>query len=125
MDGPPAWVLRLKRIEDWMERILAIADLAWAETAVEYQGDDRRFMQVWLQYVEEVDYGRVNKWIRDHNEYFPIEANLPYDIHTGKIMNGGRPFEEKESIGSEWLLGYYPPDPRQAIRKAYELFDFA
>jgi len=115
MDGAPAWVMRLKRIEDWMDQTSAKAHEEWVETALENVDNAGNFRREWMRYVENFDFSRVNKWICDHNEYFPIEANLPYDIRTGKILYGGRPFKKKQFLGPDWLLNQFPPNLEQAL----------
>ena len=115
MDGPPAWVMRLKRIEDWMDQTSTKVREEWFETALENAGNTGYFRREWIHYVENFDFSRVNKWISDHNEYFPIEANLPYDIRTGKIFYCGKPFTKKDFLGQTWLLDQFPPNLEQAL----------
>lgn len=71
--GPPAWSLRKRRIEE-MERALA------AEVT-EHGGT--------------VAFGRklseLNALIEKHNRYYPIEANLPFDLR-GRLLENGAPW---------------------------------
>ena len=116
MDGPPAWVMRLKRIEDWMDQTSARVHKDWVEMALENFDNSENFRREWMRFIENFDFSQINKWIGDHNEYFPIEANLPYDIRTGKMLYGGGPFRKKEFLGPDWLLDQFPPDIKLALK---------
>jgi len=118
LDGPPAWSVRLKRIEEWAEHTAARARRAWAEMAVAHRDEKTEFALAWKRYVKSVDFGEVNTWIDRHNEYFPIEANLPCDIRTGKLMWGGKPFEKMGYFTPQWLLESFPPRLDRALECA-------
>jgi hypothetical protein len=69
--GPPAWSLRKRRIED-LE----------AELALETRAPTAHFERKLAQ---------LNVLIEKHNRYYPIEANLPFDLH-GRLLEGGKPW---------------------------------
>ena len=50
----------------------------------------------------------VNELIRQHNEWFPIERQLPIDPRTRDyVLVGGRPYRRAE-LGPEWVLEKFP-----------------
>ena len=38
------------------------------------------------------DLARLNDLIGRHNRYYPIEANLPIDVRTGRLLDRGAPW---------------------------------
>jgi hypothetical protein len=69
--GVPAWARRLKRIEDLSEEI-AMSERPEHELA-------KKLIV-------------LHELIDAHNAYYPIEANLPIDAKTGRLMDRGRPW---------------------------------
>lgn len=69
--GVPAWARRLKRIEDLS------ADIA-ASDRPEHELEQKLVV--------------LHELIDAHNQYYPIEANLPIDPRTGRMMDRGRPW---------------------------------
>ncbi len=78
--GVPAWARRLKRIEDLSELIAT---------------SDRSEHELEKKLVE------LHALIDAHNAYYPIEANLPLDPFTGRMMDRGRPWKHvpKPALG--------------------------
>ena len=72
--------------------------------------DDRAFGQRWRALAHRWSFDRVNELIAHHNEYYPIERNLPIDLHTGDYLTiSGRPYR-REPLGAEWVLERFPPN---------------
>jgi hypothetical protein len=81
--GPPAWVLRRRRIEDledWLVqdvREVAAAQGAWPTA---------------LTAAQERKLAETNRLVDAHNRYYPIEADLPLDPRSGRTMERGAPW---------------------------------
>lgn len=105
--GPPAWSIRLRRMEEWHRRLEAGLRLAAAELAVRELGEAALERQ-WQEELGRVDLERVNTLIDHHNRYYPVEANLPTDPRTGRLMRGAEPFEREPLLSREWLEARYP-----------------
>lgn len=82
MAGPPAWSLRLRRIEDLR------TELARAVAALDARGRPVPRLPAALEQ-KRLELARL---IHAHNEYFPIEANLPIDPHTSRFVHAGAPW---------------------------------
>jgi hypothetical protein len=82
--GPPAWSLRKRQIED-LEA--ALAKEARSPTA----HFEKRL-------------ALLNELIDKHNRWYPIEANLPFDYRTSRLMEGGKPWRPLEPHTLESLL---------------------
>lgn len=102
--GLPPHLLRRRRIEDLEEalageaaEILEDAEYHWgpgtSEAEIEF---DKR--------VRDIDLRLVNDLIRRHNEYFPIEANLPIDVATGCLMHVGKKWEPLRAVTHDALI---------------------
>jgi hypothetical protein len=78
--GPLAWMRRRRAIEDLeatlARRIAAGAAADGGALAADFVAD----------------LARLNELIDRHNRYYPIEANLPIDPRTGRLLERGRPW---------------------------------
>jgi hypothetical protein len=93
--GPPAWSIRLRRIEDLVAAITAeLVAVAAAEGALPEA----------LPRVIEPKLAALNRLVEAHNEYFPVEANLPSDPRTRRVMHGGEPWQRMEFYSAAALL---------------------
>jgi hypothetical protein len=93
--GPPPWSLRLRRIEDLQKAIVS------ALRAMRAEGDPIDPFPRALERRLEM----LNALVCAHNAYYPIEANLPRDLRTGRLMDMGEPWEPMEAFTAEALLG--------------------
>jgi hypothetical protein len=81
--GPPAYVLRRKRMEDIEASILRSIRSHEAKTGARLSFDSppveiRRSLAL------------LHQLIRSHNAYYPIEASLPIDSVTGALLDWGK-----------------------------------
>jgi hypothetical protein len=76
--------------------------------------DPEAFAEQWRARAHEWNFDAVNELIRQHNEWYPIERNLPLDPRTRDYVKiRGRSYRRTE-IGPEWVLEHFPPVPRPA-----------
>jgi hypothetical protein len=110
LDGPPAYMRRLRSIEDLEERLTrnVAAIEARVASAHDYgrrlgedadarveRGNALRARERRERRVDE-DLRRMNELIESHNRHYPVEANLPIDPRTGGLLErDGRPFRTK------------------------------
>ena len=90
--GAPGYIRRRKRIEDLQDRLRA--RLAAAA--------DARALIVTEDFV--ADLALLNDLIGRHNSYYPIEANLPVDVRTGRLLERGTPWRPLPSVTPQDLL---------------------
>jgi hypothetical protein len=84
MEGVPSHIRRKRLIEDLLERIqkeLLVVLASSGELAARARAG-------------ELDLVRLNTLIDDHNRYYPIEANLPIDVATGRLLDKNGAFFE-------------------------------
>jgi len=71
--------------------------------------DSEEFEQRWRAVAHRWRFDEVNELIAQHNEYYPIERNLPIDIRSGDYVTvSGRSFR-REPLGPAWVLENFPP----------------
>ncbi|MEJ7787589.1 MAG: hypothetical protein WKF96_22525 [Solirubrobacteraceae bacterium] len=64
--------------------------------------DTERFAREWEERAQTWDFHALNDLIRQHNEWYPVERDLPMDPRTGDyVLVHGRTYE-REIVGAEW-----------------------
>jgi hypothetical protein len=106
----PRWMERLRDIDAGTRRHRSAlaADYAYLR---EQCGDDReRFADEWRALVDRRSFADVNDLVRDHNEWYPVERQLPMDPRTGEyVLIAGRPYT-REELTREWALAEFPAE---------------
>jgi len=90
--GVPGYIRRRRRIEDLEGRLVG----ALAAAAV--PGDTAASAEV------TADLALLNDLIARHNRYYPIEANLPIDVRTRRLIDRGAPWRPLPSVTPADLL---------------------
>ena len=103
----------------WMERVSEI-DHAIAFHRRDYArryrrlreqcgDDDAAFAAHWLEIAAAARFDELNEQIAVHNEWYPIERDLPMDIRTRDyVLINGRSYRRPE-LGPDWVLAHFPP----------------
>jgi hypothetical protein len=91
--GVPAYMRRKRRIEDLEEAMRQALVEVYQQALEDNGGDEAAAKSTMQQRAREMDLGLLNDLIDRHNRYYPIEANLPTDVKTGKLMSLGKPWE--------------------------------
>jgi hypothetical protein len=101
VSGPPAFIRRLRTIED-LEVAIVRAIAREAERARREGADAAERMR---ERFPESMHRRLVDRIGDHNRYYPIEANLPIDLRTGGLLErDGTPWRARPCPSREELL---------------------
>lgn len=105
----------------WMERIAEIdrgvtaheTRLRAAHEALrEACGDDgEAFARRWRQIARSWSFDQHNTLVEQHNEWYPIERQLPVNPRTGEyVAVHGRSFR-RPTLDAGWILERFPPRP--------------
>jgi hypothetical protein len=79
VQGVPSHIRRRRRIEDLEARLVErLAEEAAADVTA--------------------DLALLNDLIDRHNRYYPIEANLPVDLRTGRVVERGAPWRPLPAV---------------------------
>jgi hypothetical protein len=90
--GVPGYMRRRRRIEDLEARL--VGALAAAEAPGEALASKELAAELAL----------LNELIDKHNRYYPIEANLPVDIRSGRLVERGAPWRPLAAVTATDLL---------------------
>src|SRR4051794_29810533 len=102
----------------WMERIAEIDEsiasqrrrLARAQRKLreECGADHAEFARRWRDYAARVRFDELNELIAQHNEWYPIERDLPMDLRTRDyVLTNGRSYR-RPLLGPDWILEQFP-----------------
>ena len=102
-NAPPRWMERLAGIE--RGTLLAERDLERAHRELrETVADPEAFARRWTEIAHAWDFEEINEDIRTHNEWYPVERDLPLDPRTGDYRFPYR----REELGAAWILSRFP-----------------
>jgi hypothetical protein len=103
----PRWMERLMEIESGMARERRRLAAAHAALREECAGDE--FARRWRAVAAAWRFAEINELIRTHNEWYPVERDLPMDLHTRDyVLVNGRSYRRRE-LGPDWVLEQFPP----------------
>jgi hypothetical protein len=105
----------------WMERIAEIDHaIAFNKRAYgrryralreECGADRERFARRWREIAHAARFDELNELIDQHNEWYPIERDLPMDLRTRDyVLINGRSYR-RAHLDADWILGLFPADP--------------
>jgi hypothetical protein len=102
----PRWMERLMEIESGIAR--ERRRLARAYEGLRAECDEADFAARWRAVAEGWRFDELNELIRTHNEWYPVERDLPMDLRTRDyVLINGRSYRRRE-LGVEWVLEEFP-----------------
>jgi hypothetical protein len=107
----PRWMERLRDIETGIRRHRSALARDYEWLREQHAGDPEGFARAWRELVGRRSFEDVNDLIRDHNQWYPVERQLPMDPRTGEyVLIAGRPYT-REELTPSWALSQFPPEP--------------
>jgi len=104
----PRWMERLGEIDAGIATETRRLERAYGALREEHGGYREAFARRWRELARTWSFEHINELIRQHNEWFPIERQLPVDPRTRDyVLVGGRPYRRDE-VGPEWILERFP-----------------
>ena len=105
----PRFMQRLREIEDELLHQTGLLERAYQELRDSCGDDAAAFARRWREVAEQWRFDELNELIRAHNDYYPIERDLPVDPTTGEYVPiVGRSYR-REPLGPAWILERFPP----------------
>jgi hypothetical protein len=102
----------------WMDRVIEVDQgiaserrrLAGLYRALQREcGRDRaEFARRWRAVAEAARFDELNDLIRQHNEWYPIERDLPLDPRTGDYVKTRGRSHRRPELGPQWVLEQFP-----------------
>jgi hypothetical protein len=103
--GVPGHIRRRRRIEDLESRLIGL--VAAAEAPAETLARAEAAAELAL----------LNELIARHNRYYPIEANLPIEVRTGRLLERGAPWRPLPAVTAADLLARAAAERGPAARR--------
>jgi len=110
LNGPLAYMVRLRRIDSLVEGLEASLAAARADIAAECAGDPSRFRRRWRETAATWDFGEVNDLIEGHNRWYPVESRLPMDpARRDYALVNGKDYR-RSPLDESWVLERFPSE---------------
>jgi len=104
----PRYMERLRDIDAGVDMERRRIERAYRALREECGDDVHLFAQRWGARAALYRFDHLNELIREHNEWYPIEAQLPMDPRTRDYVSlKGRSFRRRE-LGLSWVLEQFP-----------------
>jgi hypothetical protein len=105
--GRPRWMERLLEIDRGIARERRRLDRAYR--ALGEQCPSEQFADRWREIVRGWRFDAINELIGQHNDWYPIERDLPIDLRTRDYVRvGGRSYR-RQPLDAAWALEQFPP----------------
>jgi hypothetical protein len=107
----PRWMERLAEIDRGIAAERRYVERAYRALASECGRDLRGFSRRWRAFAQAYEPTALNELIRQHNEWYPIERDLPMDPRTRDYVPvHGRSYR-RPALDRDWVLQRFPPWP--------------
>jgi hypothetical protein len=107
--GIPRWMERVMEVDARIAQERQRLTTTYQAIQDECDGDRALFARRWTEFAQATRYEELNELIRQHNEWYPIERDLPMNPRTGDYVQvNGRSYRRPE-LGPEWVLAHFPP----------------
>jgi hypothetical protein len=104
----PRYMQRAVEIERAIRRHLQELRRAHRRLREQSSAEPDAFARAWEERVRSWDFGEVNDLIRAHNQWYPVERDLPMDPRTGDYVPvNGRSYRRDE-LDMDWALRHVP-----------------
>jgi hypothetical protein len=105
----PRYMQRAAEIERGLREHRRLLTATYDRLRARCGSDGERFAREWEDRAQTWDCRALNSLITAHNEWYPIERDLPMDPRTGDyVLVHGRPYK-RALVGTEWVLAQFPP----------------
>ena len=107
----PRWMERVIEIDRGVARERRRLERAYRAMQEDFAAEPARFAPAWRAYAEAARFDELNELIQQHNDWYPIERDLPMDPRTGDyVLLSGRSYR-RPRLGPEWVLEHFPVPP--------------
>jgi glutathione S-transferase len=105
----PRWMERLLEIEQGMTAARRRLERSYRTLQAECAGEPDVFADRWTAAAASFRFDELNRLIEQHNDWYPIERDLPMNPRTGDYVPvGGRPYRRRV-LDREWVFEEFPP----------------
>jgi hypothetical protein len=106
----PRWMERVAEIDGGIARERRRLERAYRQLRAEHGHDADAFARRWRALAESWRFDHLNDLIDQHNEWYPVERDLPMDPRTRDYVPiQGRSYR-RPVLGPAWVLEQFPAD---------------
>jgi hypothetical protein len=105
----PRWMERIAEIDRGIARERAALEADYRSLRRRTAGD-REFADRWRKVAAARRFDDINRLITQHNEWYPIERDLPMDPRTGEYRPILGRTHYRRLLDAAWVLEQFPPE---------------
>ncbi|HEY4278479.1 MAG TPA: hypothetical protein VGM91_09685 [Conexibacter sp.] len=107
--SPPRWMERSAEIDNGIARELRALDATYRALRAEHGEDHDAFARAWRAHAQARDFTELNRLIQQHNDWYPVERDLPFDPRTGDYLKIHGRSHLRPMLDADWVLERFPP----------------
>ena len=111
----PRYMQRLREIDIEYKTQRRRLEIAYRALGEAFGHDPEVFSYQWRVQARAWPFHRLNELIREHNEWYPVEASLPMDPRTRDYVPVHGMSYRRIELGPDWVLEHFPPVPGSAM----------
>lgn len=111
----PRYMQRLREIEIEFSAQRRRLESAYLALSDHCGADANAFSRRWLAMALDWSFEHLNTLVREHNEWYPVEANLAMDPRTRDYVPIRGASYRRIELGPAWVLEHFPPGGRGAM----------
>jgi hypothetical protein len=116
--GAPRWMERLQDIQGYRREHEARLRTRWRELALELRGRPEAFAHAWPRVAAGWDFSAHNRLVEDHNEYYPVERRLRFDLRSREYVDMWGIGWRQEPLDAAWAVRIFPARLEAALGEA-------
>jgi hypothetical protein len=113
--GAPRWMERLQDIQGYRREHEGRLHARWHELAAELRGRPEAFSLAWRRIAAGWDFSAHNRLVEDHNEYYPVERRLRFDMRARDYVDMWGIGWRLEPLDAAWVLRVFPGRLQAAV----------
>ena len=113
----PRYMRRLVQIEAAYQAHTRALESAYAAVGEECGANSVAFAERWRERAHRWSFEDLNELIREHNQWYPVEVNLPMNPRTRDYVSIRGASYRRLELGPEWVLEHFPPRLRAASER--------
>jgi hypothetical protein len=116
--GAPRWMERLQDIQGYRREYEGRLHTRWRELALELRGRPEEFALAWRRIAAGWDFSAHNQLVDDHNEYYPVERRLRFELRARDYVDMWGIGWRLEPLDAAWALRVFPARLESALGDA-------
>jgi hypothetical protein len=104
----PRWMERVSEVDQGIAHQKRRFAERYQALKAEYGHDREEFAQRWEAIAHAARFDDLNELIRQHNDWYPIERDLPMDMRTRDYVKVNGKSYRRPELGATWVLEQFP-----------------